>query len=196
MTSQDKTKQPSGTGLDNLLLYTGRFYCAAGLAHGLDFATDNVLLHSAGLGSFEALPFVGQAFGVVWVLIGILQLFTSTRAQREAGIVAYGGWELFLASAGFLITNDSSGEMAWLRMAALGQLLLGICYLVTRSMSAAKTESLSDEALSQNTEGQAQRLKVPPRMLAGRQPRGNGNGSESSGGLQQQVEEKLGKSTF
>ena len=124
-----------GTKVDDLLIYTGRFYFAAGLAHAVDFATGNKLLSSAGLGSFSELPALGQALGVVWVLIGLAQPLGRTRAQRQAGVVAYGGWELLLALAGFLVTADPSGELAWLQTAAAGQLVLGIAYLLLRSLS-------------------------------------------------------------
>ena len=189
--------EPSGTRGDDLLLYTGRFYVAAGLAHALDFATDNRLLSSAGLGSFSELPPIGQALGVVWVLIGLAQPLGTTRAQRQAGVLAYGGWELFLALAGFLVTTDTSGELAWLKTAAIGQAVLGAAYLLLRTLSVSETHSPASDDMVERTSSRS----TTPRMLAGRPPegsrqRGGGSRVERPSGLQQQLEDALGKNAF
>ena len=73
---------PSGTKLDEFLQLLGRCYAFAGAAHAVDFGTGNALPAAAGLPPFAAIGTLAQAMGVLWCLLGLVQLVPSERSQR------------------------------------------------------------------------------------------------------------------
>jgi len=121
--------------VDEFLVLVGRCYGVAGLAHGVDFATGNALPAAAGLAPFAVLPPVGQALGVVWVLLGLVQPLASTRAAQQAGLVAYGVYEIVLTLASWPATTDPDGNLMRLGAAVGVQLLVGYCYVELRRQS-------------------------------------------------------------
>mmetsp|Transcript_4683 Transcript_4683/g.11585 ORF Transcript_4683/g.11585 Transcript_4683/m.11585 type:complete len:267 (+) Transcript_4683:79-879(+) len=192
----DEPRLPlSGTKLDDFLVLMGRCYGVAGLAHAADFATGNALPAAAGLPPFALLPPVGQALGVVWVLVGILQPIASTRAAQQAGLIAYGAYEIILTLAAWTATSDPDGNLMRLGAAAGLQVFVGYCFVELRrqSIEAAATEA-----------GARGGRSPPPRMMVGRPaPRpgrgGKGGSAERSVGgqsFQQKMEAKFGKDVF
>ena len=186
---------PSGTKLDDFLVLMGRCYAGAGLAHAADFATGNALPAAAGLPPFALLPPAGQALGVVWVLVGLLQPIASTRAAQQAGLIAYGVYEIILTLAASTATSDPDGNLMRLGAAAGLQAVVGYCFFELRRQSieaAAAEAGARGRPVSPRT--------TPPRMLAGRPaPRpgrdGKGGGVEELS-FQQRMEAKLGKDAF
>ena len=156
----DEPRLPlSGTKLDDFLVLMGRCYAVAGLAHAADFATGNALPAAAGLPPFALLPPAGQALGVVWVLVGILQPIASTRAAQQAGLIAYGAYEIILTLAAWTATSDPDGNLMRLGAAAGLQVFVGYCFVELRrqSIEAAATEA-----------GARGGRSPPPRMMVGR----------------------------
>ena len=171
----DEPRLPlSGTKLDDFLVLMGRCYAGAGLAHAADFATGNALPAAAGLPPFALLPPAGQALGVVWVLVGLLQPLASTRAAQQAGLIAYGAYEIILTLAAWTATSDPDGNLMRLGAAAGVQVVVGYCFVELRRQSI--------EAAA--TEAGARGRSPPPRMMVGEQS------------FQQKMEAKFGKDVF
>lgn len=190
----DEPSLPS-TKLDDFLVLMGRCYAGAGLAHAADFATGNALPAAAGLPPFALLPPAGQALGVVWVLIGVLQPIASTRAAQQAGLIAYGAYEIILTLAAWTATSDPDGNLMRLGAAAGVQAVVGYCFVELRR------QSIEADAPKIGARGRS----PPPRMMVGRPaPRpgrgGKGDSAERCVGeeqsFQQKMEAKFGKDVF
>ena len=153
----DEPSLPS-TKLDDFLVLMGRCYAGAGLAHAADFATGNALPAAAGLPPFALLPPAGQALGVVWVLIGVLQPIASTRAAQQAGLIAYGAYEIILTLAAWTATSDPDGNLMRLGAAAGVQAVVGYCFVELRR------QSIEAAAPKIGARGRS----PPPRMMVGR----------------------------
>lgn len=171
----------SGTKLDDFLVLVGRCYAGAGIAHAVDFATGNALPAAAGLVPFAELPVAGQAFGVVWVLLGIVQPLASTRAQQQAGLIAYGVYEIILTLAAATATSDPDGTVGRLAAAAGVQAIVYYCYveLKRQSIEAAAEESSAAARSPAKARGSAR--SSAPRMMAGARPGKNRSRSAKSG---------------
>lgn len=202
--AQQPELPPSGTKLDDFLVLVGRCYAGAGLAHAIDFATANALPAAAGLEPFADLPAAGQAFGVVWVLLGLVQPLAATRETQQAGLIAYGVYEIILTLAASTATADPEGNLARLGAAAGVQAIVAYCYfeLKRQSIEAAASASSSSDGGGSRKSGAAAR-STAPRMMARGQPgrdkggKGKGSGKEVQvGGLQQKLEEVFGKDLF
>lgn len=187
----DPRLPPSGTKLDDFLVLMGRCYAGAGLAHAADFATGNALPAAAGLPPFALLPPAGQALGIVWVLIGVLQPIASTRAAQQAGLIAYGVYEIILTLAASTATSDPDGNLMRLGAAAGLQAVVGYCFVELRrqSIEAAAAEAGARGRL-------ASPRMTPPRMLAGRPGRDGKGDSVEEQSFQQRMEATLGKDAF
>ena len=186
---------PSGTKVDEFLSLMGKCYCAAGIAHAADFASGNALPAAAGLGPFASLPMEGQALGVFWVLIGVIQPLASTRAAQQALVAAYGAYEIILTLAASTATSDPDGNLMRLGAAAGLQLIVGFCYYELRkqSLEAAAAEKKTSVA------GRRQRIGAAPRMMASERPAAKmrrGGKEPPPLSFQQKLEEKLGKDNF
>lgn len=126
--------------LDEFLLLMGRCYGVAGLAHAVDFATSNALPAAAGLPPFSDLDTAGQALGVVWCAVGIVQPALAGRNARQSGIVAYGVYEIVLTLAAALVNAD--GLASRLGAAVGVQVVVAYCYYELRRQS---IEELAEE---------------------------------------------------
>ncbi|GMH57984.1 hypothetical protein TrST_g7726 [Triparma strigata] len=129
---------PRGTKLDEFLVLVCRCYAGAGLAHAVDFATANKLPAAAGLVPFAELPPLGQALGVLWVVVGVGQLAASeggSRAMQQAGLILYGAYEIALTVAAWSITNDPDRNLSRLGAAAGVQLAVAFCFVELRRQS-------------------------------------------------------------
>ena len=164
--SEDNLLPPSGTKLDDFLALMNKCYCGAGLAHAIDFATGNALPAAAGLEPFALLPPAGQALGVLWVLIGVLQPLAQTRAAQQAAVAAYGVYEIILTLAAQLATTDPDGLATRLGAAAGVQLVVGFCYFELRRQS---IEAAAEEGSAAGERSRRQRRAHPtPWTIASR----------------------------
>lgn len=155
----------SGTKLDEFLTLLGRCYAGAGLAHAVDFATANALPAAAGLVPYTALPPAGQAMGVLWCLLGMVQPLATSRSSQETLAIAYGVYEIILTLAASTLTSDPEGTLGRLGAAAGLQAVVYFCYVELRRQSVEITEV--DE---QRSSSAGKRRAPELRMLASKPP--------------------------
>ena len=87
----------------------------------------------------------------------------STRTAQQAGLVAYGGYEILLTLPSWTATSDPGGNLARLGAAVGVQLVVGYCFVVLRRQSLEAAAS----ARPANTAG---KRSGSPRMMAGPPP--------------------------
>jgi hypothetical protein len=189
----------SGTKLDEFLTLLGRCYAGAGVAHAVDFATANALPAAAGLVPYTALPPAGQAMGVLWCLLGMVQPLATSRSSQETLAIAYGVYEIILTLAASTLTSDPDGTLGRLGAAAGLQAVVYFCYVELRRQSVEITEV--DEQRSSAGKRRAPEL----RMLASKPPtKGSKAGARPAGkkvskptaeprSVQQQLEDQFGE---
>ena len=128
--------EADGSKLDDFLVLMGRCYGVAGAAHAADFATMNALPAMAGLPPFGALGAAGQAAGVLWCALGLVQPLAASRVQRTAGVVAYGAYEVVLTLAASAAVPGDAAAAATRLAAALGlQAVVAFCFWELRRQS-------------------------------------------------------------
>ena len=172
----------SDTKLDDFLQLLGRSYAVAGLAHAADFATGNTLPTAAGLPPFVEIGPLGQAMGVFWCFLGLVQPLAAERAPRRALAIAYGVYEIVLTLGAGIVTTDPDGTPMRLAAAAAVQALVAFCYYeLLQSM----IEVSSDPSPKATRRGS-------PMMKAGRKS----SEPEKSRSFQQVLEDSLGKGLF
>ena len=189
----------SGTKLDEFLTLLGRCYAGAGVAHAVDFATANALPAAAGLVPFTALPPAGQAMGVLWCLLGMVQPLATSRSSQETLAIAYGVYEIILTLAASTLTSDPDGTLGRLGAAAGLQAVVYFCYVELRRQSVEITEVEEQRSSAGKRRAPELRMLVskPPTKgpQAGARPAGKkvSKPTAEPRSVQQQLEDQFGE---
>ena len=180
---------PSGTKLDEFLQLLGRCYACAGIAHAADFATANALPAASGLLPFSQQSATGQALGVVWCLLGVVQLISNDRAQQQGLLAAYGVYEIVCTLAASTVSADPEGAPLRLSAAAGLQAIVAYCYFELRrqSLEAAALDrgpAIARRGGRRGGDGSRMSLKQKPEL------------PEPPKSFQEQLEKRFGKDLF
>ena len=189
----------SGTKLDEFLTLLGRCYAGAGVAHAVDFATANALPAAAGLVPFTALPPAGQAMGVLWCLLGMVQPLATTRSLQEVLAIAYGAYEIILTLAASTITSDPDGTLGRLGAAAGLQAVVFFCYVELRrqSLELAETEVQSSAGGKRRASGLQMMAPKPSKKSSTGSSRRRGEEPKAEArSVQERLEDQFGEGAF